>query len=93
MKAQSKLRGSLLIVATVALIATGLFGQGRGGGAPQGPPPNASTDPLLRGFSFRSIGPATMGGRVDDIEGAEKDPMMLYIGFAKRDGSCGISAV
>ena len=36
--------------------------------------PNASTDPLLRGFEFRSIGPATMMGRVDDIEGAEKDP-------------------
>ncbi len=46
------------------------------------PPPNQSTDPLLRGFSFRSIGPAVMMGRVDDIEGAEKDPMILYVGFA-----------
>ncbi len=48
----------------------------------QGPPPapepreipNQSTDPLLRGFEFRSIGPATMMGRVDDIAGSEKDP-------------------
>jgi len=43
---------------------------------------NASADPLLRGFEFRSIGPAVMGGRVDDIAGAEKDPMTVYVGFA-----------
>jgi hypothetical protein len=59
-----------------------LLAQGRGGGAPQGPPPNVSNDPLLRGFNFRSIGPATMMGRLDDIEGADKDPMTMYIGFA-----------
>src|SRR5436309_13747441 len=56
------------------------FGQGRGPAA--APPINASTDPLLRGFEFRSIGPATMMGRVDDIAGSEKDPMIVYIGFA-----------
>jgi len=44
--------------------------------------PNASTDPLFRGFEFRSIGPATMMGRVDDIAGAEQDPMTMYLGFA-----------
>jgi photosystem II stability/assembly factor-like uncharacterized protein len=49
---------------------------------PATPPPNASTDPLLRGFSFRAIGPATMAGRVDDIQGCEKDPMIIYVGFA-----------
>ncbi len=47
-----------------------------------GPKPNMSTDPLLRGFEFRSIGPAVMMGRVDDIQGSEKDPMLLYVGFA-----------
>jgi photosystem II stability/assembly factor-like uncharacterized protein len=46
------------------------------------PPPNAATDPLLKGFEFRSIGPAVMMGRVDDIVGSEKDPMTVYIGFA-----------
>jgi hypothetical protein len=46
------------------------------------PPPNVSTDPLLRGFEFRSIGPAVMMGRVDDIAGSEKDPMIVYVGFA-----------
>src|SRR5690242_14782155 len=45
-------------------------------------PPNDSADPLLRPFVFRSIGPATMMGRVDDIAGADKDPMILYAGFA-----------
>lgn len=43
---------------------------------------NMSTDPVLRPFEFRSIGPAVMMGRLDDIEGSEKDPMLLYIGFA-----------
>jgi len=58
------------------------WAQGRGGGQPQNPPPNVSSDPLLRGFVFRSIGPANMMGRVDDIEGSEKDPMIVYAGFA-----------
>jgi photosystem II stability/assembly factor-like uncharacterized protein len=51
-------------------------------GYAQALPINAATDPLLRGFSFRPIGPATMAGRVDDIQGSEKDPMILYVGFA-----------
>ncbi len=46
------------------------------------PKPNMSDDPILRPFEFRSIGPATMMGRLDDIQGSEKDPMLLYIGFA-----------
>ena len=49
---------------------------------PVEPKPNPSANPLLRGLSFRSIGPAVMMGRLDDIEGTEKDPMLLYIGFA-----------
>src|SRR5947208_12694856 len=49
---------------------------------PGAPKPNESTDPLLRGFEFRPIGPATMMGRLDDIQGTAQDPMLLYIGFA-----------
>ncbi|MBZ5496348.1 MAG: hypothetical protein LAP85_08095 [Acidobacteriia bacterium] len=83
MKARhSHLLQSLVFMAACLTLAGVLLGQGRGGGAFQGPPPNVSTDPLLRGFNFRSIGPATMMGRVDDIEGAEKDPMIMYVGFA-----------
>jgi photosystem II stability/assembly factor-like uncharacterized protein len=72
-----------MIAGAASLSIVGLaWAQGRGGGQPQGPTPNVSTDPLLRGFSFRSIGPANMMGRVDDIEGAEKDTMIVYAGFA-----------
>ena len=49
---------------------------------PSAPKPNESNDPMLRSFEFRSIGPAVMMGRLDDIQGSEKDPMILYIGFA-----------
>ncbi|MGH9417067.1 MAG: WD40/YVTN/BNR-like repeat-containing protein [Terriglobales bacterium] len=45
-------------------------------------PLNQSTDPILRAFSFRSIGPAVMMGRLDDIEGPANDANVLYIGFA-----------
>ena len=37
---------------------------------------------LLSSFRFRSIGPAVMGGRVDDIEVAPSDPNVIYVGFA-----------
>ena len=43
---------------------------------------NRSTNPLLSSFRFRSIGPASMGGRVDDIAVVEKDPRIIYIGYA-----------
>ncbi len=82
MKARTHLPRVPVSVAAICLLGAALFAQGRGGGAPQTPPPNVSSDPLFRGFTFRSIGPATMMGRVDDIEGAEKDPMILYVGFA-----------
>ncbi len=77
-------RGLAAIVAFSSClgISAVVWAQGRGAAQPQTPPPNASTDPLLRGFTFRSIGPATMMGRVDDIQGSEKDPMIIYVGFA-----------
>jgi photosystem II stability/assembly factor-like uncharacterized protein len=68
---------------TAACLSAPVWAQGgRRGGQSQEPLPNVSTDPLLKGFEFRSIGPATMMGRVDDIEGSEKDPMIVYMGFA-----------
>ena len=73
----------LLRFVASCLCAAGLvFGQGRGPAPPPEPPPNPSNDPLLRGFQFRQIGPAVMMGRVDDIQGAEKDPFTIYVGFA-----------
>ena len=68
------------IGAVICLAYSGLMlAQGERGAAPA---PNHNTDPLLQGFEFRSIGPAVMMGRVDDIVGSEQDPMTMYIGFA-----------
>lgn len=39
-------------------------------------------DPLLSEFVWRSIGPANMGGRIDDMEAVERDPAIIYIGAA-----------
>lgn len=54
----------------------------QGNQAPPKPPINPSDDPLLRGFVWRSIGPASMGGRIDDIEAVESNPFIYYVGFA-----------
>jgi hypothetical protein len=43
---------------------------------------NQSTDPLLASFRFRSIGPASMGGRIDDLAVSESDPSIIYLGYA-----------
>src|SRR4029079_7438382 len=60
-------------------------GRGRPAAPPAAPPPpviNQSDDPLLRGFKFRSIGPASMGGRIDDIAVSESDSNIIYVGYA-----------
>jgi len=64
-----------LIVATVHL-------QGQGGAARREAAINQSSDPLLASFRFRSIGPASMGGRIDDIAVSESDPNVIYVGYA-----------
>lgn len=48
------------------------------------PPPsiNQSDDSLLRTFKWRNIGPASMGGRIDDFAVVESNPSTYYIGFA-----------
>ncbi|MEO7275653.1 MAG: hypothetical protein ABI211_27015, partial [Vicinamibacterales bacterium] len=43
---------------------------------------NQSSDPWLASFRFRSIGPASMGGRIDDIAVSESDPSLIYLGYA-----------
>src|SRR5437016_13698086 len=43
---------------------------------------NEPSNPLLRGFRWRSIGPVGQGGRVDDFAVDEKNPSTYYIGFA-----------
>jgi hypothetical protein len=82
---------ALLIVVLIALGASpvlaqspvqGIAGPAGGPRAAPTPPVNTASDPLLRGFQWRSIGPLTMGGRVDEIAVVESDPRVFYVGYA-----------
>jgi photosystem II stability/assembly factor-like uncharacterized protein len=46
------------------------------------PPINQSDDRILKPFVWRPIGPANMGGRIDDIAIVESNPSVIYIGLA-----------
>jgi photosystem II stability/assembly factor-like uncharacterized protein len=72
-------RFALPLLALPILAVTVLPQQGRNEDEPV---INASTDPLLSPFRFRSIGPASMGGRIDDIEVAPTDQNIIFIGYA-----------
>ncbi|HKG97082.1 MAG TPA: hypothetical protein VKA97_04685, partial [Pyrinomonadaceae bacterium] len=50
--------------------------------SPTPTPINWSTDPTLKRFVWRSIGPASMGGRIDDIAAVEQNPFIIYVAFA-----------
>jgi len=50
--------------------------------SPTPTPINWSEDPMLKRFVFRGIGPASMGGRVDDIAAVESNPYIFYVGLA-----------
>jgi hypothetical protein len=49
---------------------------------PSPPPINQADDPLLKRFIFRGIGPASMGGRIDDFAVVESHPSTYYVAFA-----------
>src|SRR3982751_136656 len=71
---------AVLVAVLMPMLVTTVFPQGT---APVQPLMiNQSTDSLLGSFRFRSIGPASMGGRIDDIGVSESDPSVIYIGYA-----------
>src|SRR5512144_1907775 len=87
----------LVIVVSIALATVTVYSQGTGqpaaqaqGQSPRATPSpsptptpiNWSTDPMLKRFVFRSIGPASMGGRIDDITAVEQNPYIIYLAFA-----------
>jgi photosystem II stability/assembly factor-like uncharacterized protein len=77
-------RARLVVWAGLGLVAIG-GGTGMLAEQPQDLPPspiNESTDPLLKRFTWRSIGPAVMGGRIDDIAVDESNPSIMYVGYA-----------
>ncbi len=81
-------RARLLVWAGLGLCAIGggtgmLAAQPPAQDTPPAPRPvNESTDPLLKRFVWRSIGPAVMGGRIDDIAVDESNPSVMYVGYA-----------
>ncbi|MGE5732299.1 MAG: WD40/YVTN/BNR-like repeat-containing protein, partial [Gemmatimonas sp.] len=68
-------------LATLPLLVAQLAAQGRGARGREDRV-NVSANPALSSFRFRSIGPASMGGRLDDIEVSLSDPNVIYIGYA-----------
>src|SRR6266404_9912951 len=44
--------------------------------------PNKLDETFLKNLQFRSIGPAIMGGRIDDIAAVESNPSVYYVGAA-----------
>ncbi len=83
MKGRSRTLRSISILALLCLLANGTalaqFGPPQ---PPPSPPVNPSDDPLLKRFVWRSIGPASMGGRIDDFAVVESNPSTFYVGAA-----------
>src|ERR1051325_7625811 len=50
--------------------------------SPTPTPINWSNDPMLKRFVFRGIGPASMGGRIDDITCVDNNSYICYVAFA-----------
>src|SRR5215471_7980087 len=76
----------VIAISCLALYGVSNFSsQAQQGGQQTRPTPtpiNQSDDPVLKSFRWRSIGPASMGGRIDDITAVESNPYVIYVGFA-----------
>jgi photosystem II stability/assembly factor-like uncharacterized protein len=59
-----------LTILSLSLITSPLFAQ------------DTKTDPVLTDLSWRNIGPAIMGGRIDDLAVVESDPKTYYVATA-----------
>lgn len=70
------------VALSLLALAAALPAAAQGPTTPAAPLLNAADDPLLRGFSWRSIGPVGQGGRVNDIAVVENNPSIQYVGFA-----------
>ncbi len=76
------LRSLITWLTALCLLSPGMLAQAPQVTQPSPPLINQSNDPLLKNFRWRSIGPASMGGRVDDIAVVESNPSIFYVGFA-----------
>src|SRR5215203_7365772 len=77
-----RLGAGLIAAGLCAFGVRGMKAQGFQPPAPPAPPIHQTTDPILKNFTWRSIGPANMGGRIDDIAVVESNPSTYYVGFA-----------
>ncbi len=84
MKSRARRLFPVVLTAATLLAPAGAIAQGRGGGTDPSMEPmiNQSTDAMLKRFRFRNIGPASMGGRIDDIAVSESNPNVIYLGYA-----------
>src|SRR5688500_10981089 len=72
---------TFIAVALIGSIATEIGAQ-RGGRVSIQPPPapkSLRAQPWPNDSSWRHIGPAAFGGRVDDIEAVESDPRTIFV--------------
>jgi photosystem II stability/assembly factor-like uncharacterized protein len=67
---------------TLALTAQPTPTLARGSAGMPGQEAIPATDALLQGFRWRSIGPANIGGRIDEIAVVEQDTRIIFKGFA-----------
>ena len=78
-----RLGAGLVAAGLCAFAVRGMNAQGFGQPpAPPADPVHKSEDAILKNFTWRSIGPANMGGRIDDIAVVETSPSTFYVGFA-----------
>ena len=71
-----------VLVVLVAVAVSGEVARGQSGQRPAAPAAAAAAADPFAGLVFRNIGPATMGGRVDDLAVLESNPAVFYVGTA-----------
>ena len=81
-RAALRLGAGLVAAGLCAFGVRGIKAQGFQQPAPAAEPVHKTDDPILRNFTWRSIGPANMGGRIDDIAVVESNPSTYYVAFA-----------
>jgi photosystem II stability/assembly factor-like uncharacterized protein len=81
-RAGVRLGAGLVAAGLCAFGVRGMQAQGQPPAPAPPPPVHASEDSILKNFTWRSIGPANMGGRIDDIAVVESNPSIYYVGFA-----------
>lgn len=71
------------VLSTLRIVLTaGIFFAGFAVSAPARPGDQSNLTDKLKNLEFREIGPAVMGGRIDDFAVVESNPNIVYVGTA-----------